>query len=361
MHISTALAAVLLSACTAAAAATCSPGSRPLPFPAGELSKDQFTAKGRRYRVHLPKSYDPTRRAPVILSYHGAHGTIEKQVALDGLTDPSRSNRDGDGYVVVYLQALVPAGASDPTKTEWQVAPAAAADKAHIDDLGFTADVLAALEASLCVDTRRLYATGKSQGGGFVGRVLACDTSSSSGLAHRFAAFAPVAGAYYILDTPRRAQCEPTDRVAIPCGGGGAREEGTPATPILAFHGGADETIPYRGEWRRATGSCLPDIRHWARQWVLPSSSASSSATAEKNTTIPGSRHGVRSAWGGSGGPGKDGEEEEAARVVLVYAGDDIGHDWPSTAENADNKGGPRAAFNASDEIVDWFGKWRLE
>ncbi|KAK8081192.1 Alpha/Beta hydrolase protein [Apiospora hydei] len=350
MHISTALAVFLFSACTAAAAATCSPGSRPLPFPAGELSKDQFTAKGRRYRVHLPKSYDPTRRAPVILSYHGAHGTIEKQAALDGLTDPSRSNRDGDGYVVVYLQALVPAGASDPTKTEWQVAPAAAADKSHIDDLGFTADVLAALEASLCVDTRRLYATGKSQGGGFVGRVLACDSSSSSGLAHRFAAFAPVAGAYYILDTPRRAQCEPTDRVAIPCGGGGgggAREEGTPATPILAFHGGADETIPYRG------GVAPGDRQLPARHPALG---------AAKNTTIPGSRHGVRSAWGGSGGAGKDGEEEEeAARVVLVYAGDDIGHDWPSTAENADNKGGPRAAFNASDEMVDWFGKWRLE
>ena len=54
------------------------------------------------------------------------------------------------------------------------------------------------------------------------------------------------------------------------------------------------------------------------------------------------------------------GTGRDEGRVVLVYAGDEVGHDWPSTAENADNKGGSRAAFNASDDIIRWFGKWKL-
>ncbi|KAK8119688.1 uncharacterized protein PG998_004314 [Apiospora kogelbergensis] len=319
MHLS-AVFALLSAAATAVNAAQCSAGKPP--FKTGELSKDQFTAKGRRYRVHLPAGYDPTKPTPVILSYHGAHGTIEKQCALDQLTDPAR-NRD---YIVVYLQALVPQGSD---KTEWQVAPGA--DKT--DDVGFTADVLAALDGELCVDPRRVYATGKSQGGGFVGQTLACDAT----LSERFAAFAPVAGAYYIKNTPKD-MCEPTSRVAIPCA---TRRKDT---PVMAFHGGADPTIPYRGTWRKKTNSCLPDIRHWAREWAVARDGLQGT---QHNTTIPGSQHGVRSAW-------------RDERVVLVYAGDEVQHDWPSTTVNSDNKGHSVAAFNASDDIIKWFGKWKL-
>ncbi|KAK8060942.1 hypothetical protein PG996_010872 [Apiospora saccharicola] len=319
--------ALLLSAGAAAADSNC--GAKKPPFTPGELSPNQTTAKNRRYRVHLPSAYDPTKPTPVIFSYHGAHGTIESQAALDQLTDPVR-NRD---YIVVYLQGLVPEGSD---KTEWQVAPGAE----HTDDLGFTSDVVAALEKSLCIDPRRLYATGKSQGGGFVGQVLACDPT----LSRRFAAFAPVAGAYYIKDSSK-SHCEPTDHVAIPC------DTGRKDTPMMAFHGGADATIPYRGTYRSKTHSCLPDIRHWAREWAVVRDAGLQGT--QSNTTIAGSKHGVRSAWGAKGS-----KDEE--RVVLVYAGDDVGHDWPSTAENADNKGGPRAAFNASDDMLRWFGKWKL-
>ncbi|KAK8043219.1 hypothetical protein PG994_013702 [Apiospora phragmitis] len=312
MHITTAL--TLLSTAATACAANCSPNSKS-PFPLGELSKDQHTSKGRRYRVHLPKAYDPTKPAPLILSYHGAHGTIEKQAALDGLTDSGR-NRD---HVVVYLQALVPEGSD---KTEWEVAPGAE----NTDDVGFTADVVAAIEDKLCIDSRRVYATGKSQGGGFVGQVLACDAK----LSKTFAAFAP--------DTPK-SKCEPETQVAIPCAGTKRKD-----TPIMAFHGGADETIPYRGTWRKKTNSCLPDIRHWARQWVVRDGLQGT----ETNTTIAGSKHGVRSAW-------------RDERVVLVYDGDEVAHDWPSTGENSDNNGHAHAAFNASDDIMKWFPKWKLD
>jgi len=51
--------------------------------------------------------------------------------------------------------------------------------------------MLAYFKTNFCIDTSRIYATGKSNGGGFVGNVLACDPA----LSKEFAAFAPVVSA----------------------------------------------------------------------------------------------------------------------------------------------------------------------
>ncbi|KAH8846984.1 hypothetical protein MCOR03_008377 [Pyricularia oryzae] len=312
----------LLAAATTATAASCPCTAKTPPFTPGELSADQFTpTTNRRYRVHLPKSYQQSTKTPVIFSYHGAGGTIEKQVKLDGFTDLFRNDR----YIVVYLQAATPNGTD---KAQWQVAPEAR----DIDDLGFTSDVLQILGDKVCLDKRRVYAAGKSQGGGFVGQKLACD----KGLSKKFAAFAPVSGAYYILDQTKKT-CEPTADVPIPC------DTERTDTPILAFHGGADPTIPYRGIYRSGTRSCLPDIRHWVREWAFRDGLKGT----QDNSTIQGSQNGVKSAW-------KD------ERVTLFYDGDNIPHDWPSLVENSDNAGGPTAAFNASDIILPWFERWSL-
>jgi poly(3-hydroxybutyrate) depolymerase len=81
-----------------------------------------------------------------------------------------------------------------------------------------------------CIDNSRIYAAGKSNGGGFVGGVLACDTKLST----KIAAFAPVAGAFYIPNFIEKG-CNP----------------GRPDIPILEFHGGNDGVIPYSGGPRR--------------------------------------------------------------------------------------------------------------
>ena len=61
--------------------------------------------------------------------------------------------------------------------------------------LGFTTDMLAFFNKNFCIDTSRVYATGKSNGGGFVGNVLACDPT----LSKVFAAFAPVVSTVHTL------------------------------------------------------------------------------------------------------------------------------------------------------------------
>lgn len=161
--------------------------------------KNYSTSAGREYRVWLPANYDSDKATPLILSYHGANRDMTHQIDLDKLTDPL-FNKD---HIVVYLQGKAVSVAqslmisfhvansqkedpSRPTHTTWEGAPGSS-----VNDIKFTNDVLDEVSGELCVDEKRIFATGKSQGGGFVGR-LACD----SGLSARIAAFAPVSGAY---------------------------------------------------------------------------------------------------------------------------------------------------------------------
>ncbi|KAI1862045.1 uncharacterized protein JN550_010510 [Neoarthrinium moseri] len=293
---------------------------KPAPFDVGKLSDSQKVLGNRRYRVFLPKTYNSGDATPVILSYHGANRQLEDQVDLDGLTTPFFNKE----YIVVYLQGNAD-NEERPDHTTWEGAPGN-----ESDDFAFTTAVLDALDSSLCIDTKRIYATGKSQGGGFVGR-LACHPT----LSKRIAAFAPVSGAYYIKEIGIKSECEQPSKVAIPC------EAGRGDIPIMAFHGGADQTIKYHGEFQNY---CLPDIRHWAQEWVKRDGLK---VGDENNKTIDGSDKGVVSSWGNG-------------LVTLVYDGGNIKHDWPSMLRNDDNKGGPKAAFNATSWIVDFFGAHRL-
>ena len=301
--------------CAGAAAA-----SRRIPsqFKPGGLSEKLTTKDNREYRVFLPASYDGSTEAPLILSYHGSGGTIKKQKDLDGLTESWRN----DKYIVAYLQGLVPPKGSH---SRWQISP-----DAQADDQSFTKEVLDTLERQLAIDRRRVYATGKSQGGGFVGALLACNET----LGRRFAAFAPVSGAYYLRN---ETSCDP-EHIPIACAT--TRTD----TPILAFHGGADDTIAYGGGPRQ--GACLPAVRHWIRSWVVRNGLRGT----ERNTSLPDSaavKNGVRSAW-------------RDDRVVLVYDGDQAPHDWPSTVANRDNGGKNLTSFNATDMILHWFDGWTL-
>lgn len=149
------------------------------------------------------------------------------------------------------------------------------------DDVGFTSDILSELEEQYCIDRNRIYATGKSQGGGFVG-VLACDAEMSK----RIAAFSPVSGAFY--QTNFGSVCD-ANTVNIEC------NPGRSDIPILDFHGLADNTIAYYGGSRK--GGCLPTIPHycqvWAEQDGLPNLNITSSVPgAPPNSTA------VRYEWG---------------------------------------------------------------
>lgn len=178
----------------------------------------------RQYLLHVPASYDPHRPLPVVLAFHGRKG--------DGTDIEAFSGIDALDALAVYPVGL-PGEAGEPA---WQGAPY----QPPSDDVLFVSDLLDHLQATLCVDPARIYATGKSNGGGFTA-LLACR------LSNRIAAFATVAGAFY----PETTQG---------CG------SGRPVS-LVDFHGTADPIVGYDGE-ASSHGEPLPALMDWIQGWA---------------------------------------------------------------------------------------------
>lgn len=178
----------------------------------------------RTVQLHLPDGYRADRAWPVVLVYHGRGNTGAGTEAFSGL--------DALPAIVAYGNGVV--GTGDGERQAWEGAPYSAPG---VDDVAYTTDLLDTLEDELCVDTRRVYATGKSNGAGFTA-ILACELSD------RITAIAPVAAALYGTGHPT---CEPARPV-----------------PVIEFHGTADATIPYGGDTDRG----LPAVGDWVGGWA---------------------------------------------------------------------------------------------
>jgi polyhydroxybutyrate depolymerase len=176
----------------------------------------------RVYRVHVPRSYDPARPAMLVFNFHGYLSNEAQQADWSNL-DAAADTR---GFVAVH-----PRGRD----TSWNAGVCCgAAMTRQDDDVGFVRAMLAALEAELCVDRRRVFATGFSNGAFFANR-LACELSD------RIAAVAPVAGLVGV--TP----CAPPRPV-----------------PVLNFHGDADLVVPYQGSPVLGFPAVTDSMRGWA-------------------------------------------------------------------------------------------------
>ena len=128
------------------------------------------------------------------------------------------------------------------TQYTWEGAPFA---DPTVDDKVFTTDLLNHLNSAYCIDQQRIFASGKSDGGGFCD-TLACNATHGAA----FAAFAPVAGAFYT--DLNNSDCSPA-RSPI---------------PVLEFHSTDDGTIFYDGGESRSGGE-LPDIPGWLSRWAV--------------------------------------------------------------------------------------------
>ena len=197
------------------------PGQEPGSSVLRTLTSD---GRERTVQLHLPDGYRSDRAWPVVLVFHGRGNTGAGTEAFSGL--------DALPAIVAYGNGVI--GTGDGDRQAWEGAPYSAPG---VDDIAYTNDLLDTLESDLCVDTRRVYATGKSNGAGFTG-ILACELSD------RIAAIAPVAAALYGTGHP---DCDPERPV-----------------PVISFHGTEDATIPYDGDAERG----LPAIQDWVGDWV---------------------------------------------------------------------------------------------
>lgn len=204
------IAAALLPATAVSASASVSrsrtPGCR---APRRDITNVVVPIDGhdRTALVHVPASLDLRHRAPLVLSFHGAGTTAEFQASYDGVD----AEGDAAGYISVHPQGLpVDLLGNGSIVLGWDLYNPDTRDPAFVRAL------LTQLDSVLCIDSRRVYATGISNGGGMA-QLLACT------LTDRIAAIAPVAAL-----------------PALPC-------PGAAPTPTIAFHGRQDLLVPYDG------------------------------------------------------------------------------------------------------------------
>jgi polyhydroxybutyrate depolymerase len=176
--------------------------------------------------VHVP-SAAAGHRLPVLFALHGAaqNGTFfEGYTGFSTLANTQR-------FIAVYPNALPIASFRD--RPFWNIDDS---DPTAPNDVQFISDLLTDLEGTLCVDGRRVFATGVSNGAGMAAR-LGCQLSD------RIAAIAPVAGGYKALPP-----CHPTQPVSL-----------------FEVHGTSDSTVPYDGVKGTGAGAVMPYVQSWAK------------------------------------------------------------------------------------------------
>lgn len=157
--------------------------------------------------AHVPNGYDPTKGTMLVLNFHGFSNSALIQRTV------SRMDKSSDlhGYIVVYPEGVATSwNAGDCCGTAWVDA---------VDDVKFARELIQKLESDYCIDPKRVFSTGYSNGG-FLSYRLACEMSDT------IAAIAPVAGQLGIPPT----KCNPPRPV-----------------PLLEIHGTADPIVPYNG------------------------------------------------------------------------------------------------------------------
>jgi polyhydroxybutyrate depolymerase len=133
--------------------------------------------ESRTFIVHIPTGYTGSSPAPVILDFHPLGGTGSSQEGSSGW----RAQCDSVGCIAVFPNSSARAG-----DNSWNAGYCCTNSQAmQINDVQFARDIVAWLNTNACVDAKRVFASGGSNGGGMTYR-LACEA------ADMIAAVAPV-------------------------------------------------------------------------------------------------------------------------------------------------------------------------
>lgn len=225
------------------------PGLQP-----GDYQREIQTAGlSRAYKLHVPPSYRSRQRAPVVLVLHGGGGDadhIAKSTQMNEI-----SNREG--FLVAYPQGT---GRFRGRLLTYNAGDCCGYAKEHnIDDVAFVSALLNDLQRVACIDSKRVYATGFSNGA-LMSYRLACE------LADRIAAVSPVSGPMGVN------VCNPTRPVSV-----------------LHFHGTADDNAKYNGGpgGRSLTQTNFRSVPETIQGWVRRDACDATSVKTrrEKETT----------------------------------------------------------------------------
>ncbi len=151
----------------------------------------------RSYLLHVPPGYDGTKPMALVFDVHGHSSWAAEQLQRSKWDKMA----DKEGFVLIDPDGIDKAWNSGSSTTNL------------VDDVGFFRAMVQKSTAELCIDSKRVYVSGHSNGGGMTYR-LACEAADI------FAAVAPVCGRVSALP------CSPVRPV-----------------PVLAIRGLNDTTV----------------------------------------------------------------------------------------------------------------------
>jgi polyhydroxybutyrate depolymerase len=275
-----------------------------------------FTHDGetRTYRVHLPTSYyDTDNKLPLVLGLHGGGGSGEQFETQTELSSKS----DAAGFIIVY-----PDGLTNPNATRvrtWNAGKCCGANASTLntDDVGFISKLIDKITTDYRVDSKKIYATGHSNG------AMMCYRLANE-LSTKLAAIAPNAGNFQM-----KSAYAPTRNV-----------------PVIHINSKLDMNVKYAGGMTEGPGgqynppvdSCLNVIAGLAGCAV--------SKGVVKSETLY-----TEYAWS---------DCTPGTFEVLLYLTEDGGHAWPGGNKGSAFADDPSQAFVNNDIIWDFFQKYSL-
>lgn len=156
--------------------------------------------------LFTPPSYDSARPTPLVLVFHGGHGSgdrISEQTGFEALAAR-------EGFLVAYPDAI--------GSGHWNDGRSSTAGAA--DDIAFVRRLIDTIAGIRNLDTSRIYATGHSNGGFFVQR-LACELSDR---------LAAVASVNATMGKALASRCNPSAPISV-----------------MMINGTADRLVPWEG------------------------------------------------------------------------------------------------------------------
>lgn len=165
----------------------------------------------RAYLVYIPEGYNTASEVPLMLNFHGFGDTSASFMNWADMRDIA----DNENFILVYPQGSLMDGSS-----HWNAALESDDNKSEADDFGFIESLIDSLATSYRINTKRVYASGYSNGGMFA-YSLACYHGD------KIAAIGTVSGA---MLTSAYETCNPTH-----------------PTATIVLHGTSDSVLSYDG------------------------------------------------------------------------------------------------------------------
>jgi len=268
----------------------------------------------RTYYLYLPSKWDKKTSLPVVFLFHGGGGGARGALYYYEL----EKKAEEAGFMLVAPNGT---GENEHILLTWNVAFGFGyAQKNNVDDVGFVNALLDELAGKYPIDSKRIYATGLSNGAIFCHFLAAAP-------GNRFAAIAPVVGTAGGKDEGEKDWHQPYE----------------PSTPVsvCVIQGLIDEHVPVEGGLQKKSLGAPKEM--WSASqtidlWVTANGCDKAPVTSfdkKMNTTIHHHKNGRNNS------------------EVIAYVIHDMGHAWPGS-KRVPRSGSDKPAPNFPGNDIIW-------